>query len=381
MKALYLLFFGISLGNIALIGLGALSYNIKYVELVLLVMFFIIFFKGKKKTNFTTKDKVFLASLFSIFVYALMTYYWSPYGASTLAGALAILMGILAYLIGKFILKDTKAYMKANRILLWSIAVQLAYNVLFNLDSSSLSYYFLKDQSSTLMGKSNYISIYIGFIFLYEFISKKKGWKLYSLISSVCLFFTFSKGGFLSVLIGLFLYLLISVLNKNIKKRKLFLSVVLLITIGWFMLAKTVFGVQLMQNIQYTLRTGSSAGRDSLIQSALQSIRNHPFGTGITFENSSHNYILESLTSLGIFFGSAYILLISYPVFKTFNFKIFRYSNETLGLLIAYLSVIIHSLLEIFFFTSPSIIWTIFTLLAIQKSFQENENINLKIEV
>ncbi|MBS4212687.1 O-antigen ligase family protein [Neobacillus rhizophilus] len=369
MWKMILILFSISLGTIYTVRIGGSGYNLQIAEVLLFFLFFIFMARSYDsgiKIQVNLFEKIFLVLQIICGTYAILIFLWSDYGISVFPGALSIFIGFIAFLFAKVLLKESViAYEIANRFLLSSIVLQLVLNMGLNLNTIDNQFYALKVASVTLMGESNYISIFLGFFFLYEFISRKKYWILFVLISILGIFLTVSRGAILSISFSLIVYIIITLFNSKVNKFKTILSILFVIFIALFLFNKTIVGVQLLTQLTYGFETGNSAGRDVLLHNAILQFLSNPFGSGIVLDNDPHNVIIKSLRDLGIIFGPIYITLLLYPLYYLFNYKVIRYSNTTIALLVGYFSVIIHSLVEIFYFNSSSIIWTVCTLAAI----------------
>jgi hypothetical protein len=381
MWKIILIFLSISFGTIFSARFGSSRYNFQLGEVILYVLFFLFIIKTYNngfKIRLSLFEKIFLILQLFCGMYAIIIFLWSDFGLSVLPGALSILIGFITFILAKVWLRENiKGYEIANRIFLVSIVFQLIVNMGLNLNSIGGQYIAFKIASVTLMGQSNYISIFLGFFFLYEFISRKKYWLFFVIISLIGVFLTLSRGAILSIAFSIIVYIIIILYNSQVNKLKSIISILFVISAAYYLFSNTIIGIELFTQINYGFETGNSSGRDVLIENAIKQIVNQPFGSGIVLDNDPHNVIFKTLRDLGILVGPIYITLLLYPVYHLFNLRSYKYSNTTIGLLIGYLSVILHSMVEIFYFNSSSIIWTIFTLVAINIMMHAEKQKNL----
>lgn len=317
----------------------------------------------KTEITLTSYEISSLVILLLCVLYSISTYFWSDYGWRVLPGAIPFLAGIVSVVVAKHWFKNgIDGYIIANRLLLVSIVVQL----LMNFDFSYVNNFnILKSTSSTLMGKSNYISMFLGFIFLFELIAKRKYWFWFTLISVAGLILSLSKGAIISISAALLLYLLILLFKRN--KLRNMVGLVFVIGIAFLLLTKTQIGNEFLSSLNFAMQNKYTSGRTLLLEKAFAQIAQKPFGNGVIIDDDPHNFIVRSWRDLGILIGTLYTLYLSHPVWNLFKRKIRNVQNTTLGLLIAYFSVVFHALAEIFYFNSPSIVWTVFTLMALNK--------------
>lgn len=361
----------ISLGELFPISTGGLVYNVDWVEIGIMITFITLCIKSWEKgltLHMTGFKQIYLILFFSCFLYSILTFYWSDLGLSVLVGSLSLFYGMIAFIIGEnYYHKNDRIYPIANRILVTSLLIQLVYNMasgaIYGMD-----FYAMKQQSTTLLGNSNYIAFFFSFGLLYELIAKEKGWKLFSVINLCGVVLTMSRGAILSIIVSLLIYFLVSIFNKKIKKTHIVISLALISLVFFLFINYTIPGKELMIGLQYgSTVTSSFSSRTILWNDTIEQIKSQPFGIGINWRDAPHDVMLTAFKDLGIVFGSVYILLLAYPLFYFLNPKIFKRSNKSLAVLIAYLSVFVHSMLEIFYFNNTSLIWTVMTLTYINK--------------
>lgn len=369
----------LSLGALFPVSLGSLVYNVHYVELWLIFIFIMLFLKSWRE-GITLQKSGFNRAyyiLFSLcFLYSILIFYWSDQGMSMFAGSLSLFYGLIAFgSANYFYSKNLKIFPIANRILIISLFIQLLVNMASGIASNNMSFYEMKEQSTTLLGGSNYIAFFFTFGLLYEFISKEKRWVLFTIINLAGVMLTISRGALVSIAVSVLMYFFIMLLNKKMNKVKAFLSLTLLF-LGFFLFMNyTVPGKELWFGFQGgAVVTSSVDSRTFLWEDTINQIKEQPFGNGITWKDSPHNVLLTAFRDLGVVFGSLYILLISYPLVYFLRPKTFALSNKSIALLIAYLSVFVHSLVEIFYFNTTSIIWTVTVLAYINKTINDEKN-------
>ena len=339
-----------------------------------MLLFLVTVVKSIKK-GFTLEssniNKTMYIGWFVVFIYSMLTTYWSGMGLTPLAGSLSLFFGFICFLLADhYIPKHKNSYLLGSRILLIIMLFQLSMNML-QVQSMQLDYYSFKTYSNTLMGNSNYLSFYFSFFLLYELIAKNKRWIIYSLLSLIGLLLTISRGAIIALALTLVVYFLISLINRQMSKIKALFTLIFIL-IGFSVFTNyTNVGKEFWFSLQYGLEATSVGAREQLWAEARNVISNNPFGIGVIWRDDPHNIFFSAYRSLGVLVGTLYLFLLSFPLLYFINPKIVRYSNKALALLIAYLSIFIHSMVEIFYFTSASIIWTVITLSFISKTMRE----------
>jgi hypothetical protein len=274
--------------------------------------------------------------------------------------------GIISLFIAYYYFKEKEnIYIYASRIFVLLIILQLFINFSVGLQSGATGFYDLKDFARTLIGKSNFISIFISFDLIYEFISKQKHWLFFFLIDLVAIIVTISRGAIVSLVIAIFLFFVIALFNKNFNKKNLLLSLGFLIVVATFFMLATSPGRELLKGLSSGLGASTVGTRQELWKEAFNETLLNPLGVGIVWRNDPHNFLFSSLRNLGFVFGTIYIFLIASPFFLFIHPIILKLSKKSIAILIAYSSVFIHSFIEVFFFTKLSVSWTMFTLVFI----------------
>ncbi|WP_215115804.1 O-antigen ligase [Exiguobacterium sp. s80] len=382
-----LFFVFINLGVLGSIPLFGLQYNINYIEVYLLIGFiYSLFFLFKRKIEFSKLDLVYCVTLSIVFLYSLILFYFSPHGVTILPGSLTVFYMLISYVFSVINKKEfVKNFYKAIRWMTLAITIQLLY--VFFIDNSGFSsnYYGLKNEAKTLMGSSNYLSFFLVFSIIYEVITRKQNWLIFSSVSSVGLILTLSKGGFLSLLLSIFLYIILIFSNKETSKKKARNALIfsfLTLFIVFFILSNVDFGKQLFGNLLYNINE-PGAGRIPLWDKAIFSIQSNFLGTGITYVDDPHNLLLKSIRDLGIITGLLYISLMLFPILKIFRIeKMKKFTVEEIALVSSYSSIVIHSLFEIFYFDTLSAIWIGVILMVINQEFSKKNKINeIRLEI
>ncbi|EGP5243883.1 MULTISPECIES: hypothetical protein [Enterococcus] len=383
---LILLFFLMSLGIFRQLSFSGTHYNLMFAELFLLsIALFTIFKILKKKQIHSEKmyNKYYILSII-LMMYSLLTYFWSPFQSSSLLAVIIYIYTILSILIISNNKISLSQYIVANRILLLSIFTQLIFNFFRTGFSGITNYYTLKSLATTLMGNSNYLSMFIGFILVFEFISKEKLWVLFSLVGVFSLLLTMSKSAILAVSMVLTIYVLIELFNSPKKttrnKFTIIISFTLITTLLIYLLFKTQIGQVFYTALRGSLTTGYISGRDVLSSKALKNIQNNIFGLGYSIVDDPHNFILLSLRSFGLLFGVLASLFYFLPLFNIFGKKFRNFSTSTKGLVFAYICLLLHSIFEIFFFTNVPTIWVTVTLLFLEREIRNERNDYSKLQ-
>lgn len=199
------------------------------------------------------------------------------------------------------------------------------------------------------LGQPNFLASYllmlIPFSFYFIFVSRKFLNKfLFSIIlifQSVCLFFTYSRGGWLGFIGGMiltiifYLFLNFSKFKFNFRKVLSIILVVIfgLIIVGFFILKQDNF-VSTRIKSSFDLKSGSVASRVMFWGASLDAIKEKPllgygletqkevfvryyekdwaiYGDVNTYPNRAHNLVLDILLTQGILGLIAYLLLFS----------------------------------------------------------------------
>lgn len=369
MIAIILIFIALSTGVALELPIEQLSYNIEYSEIMIIstiVVLLVSYFQGNKKIQYDFYVTLALAIYVLLFAHSIFTYSWSPYGLTSIPGTLIFFYGFLSILIGSYYFKDNHdLYILASRVFVISLIAQLFLNFSVGLASGATGFYDLKDYASTLIGKSNFISIFITFDLLYEFISKDKHWQFFFIVDLVALIATISRGAIVSLVLALLIYFIVGLINVNFNKKALVGSFAFLFTLFIVFMIFTPPGRTLLEGLSAGLGASTVGSRQVLWQDAFTESIQNPLGIGVVWKDDPHNYIFSSLRNLGLFYGVVYIVFLTAPLLILIHPKVKLLSKKSIALLIGYLSVIIHALIEVFFFTKLSVIWTAFTLVYI----------------
>ncbi len=375
-----LLFLAISLGKVYTISFGNLQYNIQAVELLLVFYSLIVFLKMKQKNmkfNFSKNESYFYIAWFLVFFYSILTFFWTDQGVSVLSGSLSLFYGLLAFFVSSYYFNTNRnALLNGNRILIISLLIQVSINIFLGLQAVEIGFYGIKHNSTTLLGNSNYIAFFFSFVMIMELISKQKKWQLYLLLSVTGVVLTLSRGTIFSIIFVLLLYFIFACSNKNIKAFNAILNILLAVTIFSFLLFYTTPGIEFRKALEEGLQTSSFQVRLDSWSFAFTQIIDNPLGNGIYWRNDSHNLILSSFKFLGIIFGVLYLTLLMLPIQILIHQKIKLMSRNLLALILAYISIFIHAMVEVFYFDTVSIIWVAFIFTAIFKVLKDEKNID-----
>lgn len=384
-----IIFVAMSLGVLTELSIGPMIYKVDIIEPVLICIAVGIVINLWNKNKFYKIPPLLLslmALLTAIFLYSLVSVNWTSYGFSVIPGAMVFFYGIISLFIAYYYLeKKENIYIYASRIFVLLIILQLFFNFSVGLSTGVTGFYDLKDFARTLIGKSNFISIFISFDLIYEFISKQKHWLFFFLIDIVAIIVTISRGAIVSLVLAIFLFFVIALFNKNFNKKSLLLSLGFLIFVSAAFMLATSPGRELLKGLSSGLGASTVGTRQTLWKEAFNETLLNPLGVGIVWRNDPHNFLFSSLRNLGFFIGTIYIFLIASPFFLFINPIVFKLSKKSIAILVAYSSVFIHSFIEVFFFTKLSVTWTMFTLvfifLVVRKdiiSIKDTNNIDIE---
>lgn len=369
MIGIILVFISMSLGVLFEISIGSLKYNFEFIEPTLIAVFLYIVINLWNKNKYHKIPGpliMMLLILLTMFSYSLLSLSWTDYGLSVLPGSIVFFYGVISIFIANYYFqKDSNLYVIVSRLFVLIIIIQLFINIYEGMASGVTGFYELKDYARTLIGKSNFISIFIAFDLIYEFISKDKHWVVFLLIDLIAIIFTISRGAIVTVVLALGVFFIIAMFNKNFNRKSILLSISVLIIIFVVFMVVTPPGRELLQGLSAGLGANTVSTRQVLWKEAFTETIANPMGVGIVWRNDPHNFIFSSLRNLGFMFGTIYIVVIASPLFLFLHPIILRLSKKTIGLLVAYLSVFIHSFIEVFYFTKLSVSWSMFTIVFI----------------
>lgn len=369
MIAMIMIFISLGLGTMRAITMGSMSYNFEFVEPTILTILLYIVVKAWKVNHEIKVNRIImiLVSLtLLIFSYSLFAFIWTDYGLSVLPGAIPLFYAVIAIIVSYYYLNDKPdLYILCGRIFILFLFSQLIINIFIGIQSGASGFYAVKAFASTLIGKSNFISFFFVFYLLFEFISKEKHWKFFLLINTLAVVLTVSRGAIVSLVLSLAVFFVIGLVNKNFNTKNLIMSLVALGSVFLLFLILTPSGQELLGGLSVGLEASTVSSRQVLWNEAIHEIAHNPLGIGVAWRNNPHNFLLDSLRNLGLVFGSIYIVIIGSPLFIIVHPKIMKLSSKSVAGIVAYLSVFIHALIEVFFFTKISIVWTFVTLLFI----------------
>ncbi|MFL2120879.1 O-antigen ligase family protein [Marinilactibacillus psychrotolerans] len=364
-----IIFIAMSLGVLTEISVGPLLYKVDIIEPVLIIIGISILINLWNKNKLIKIPKILLllmGMLLVIFLYSLIAVNWTNYGLTVIPGALVFFYGTISLFIAYHSLERKEdVYILASRIFVLLIIIQLFINFSLGLRSGVTGFYDLKDFARTLIGKSNFISIFISFDLIYEFISKHKHWLFFFLIDLIAIIVTISRGAIVSLVLSIGLFFVVALFNRNFSKKNLLLSLSFLVIVATCFMLATSPGRELLSGLSAGLGASTVGSRQELWVEAFNETLLNPLGVGVVWKNDPHNFLFSSLRNLGFIFGTLYILLISSPFFILLHPIVLKLSKKSIAILMAYSSVFIHSFIEVFYFTNLSVTWTMFTLIYI----------------
>ncbi|MGO4961203.1 O-antigen ligase family protein [Jeotgalibaca porci] len=376
MATILLIFITLALGTFQVINIGTLSYNLEFVEITMLLLFLSMCVKIRRIRNEELNSKIItlLVPLTILnFVYSLLTFVWTDYGLTVLPGAIPLLFSVLTILLCYPILNQKPDYyITGTRIFILVLFLQLIVNIWIGIESGASGFYAIKSYADTLIGKSNFISFFFVFELLFEFIAKKRHWQFYLIINALAIVLTVSRGAIVSLALSLVVFFFVGMKNHNFNKKKLLKNFLALGGLLLLIMFLTPSGRELIGGLSLGLEASTVGSRQLLWNEAFQEIVRNPFGIGVVWRNNPHNFILDSIRNLGLIFGTVYIFIIGSPLFLILNPKIFRLSSQSIAGIIAYLSVFIHAMIEVFYFTKISVIWTFLTLIFLYISIRRD---------
>lgn len=371
------LFITLSLGTILKVPMGGSFYNLQFSELILMLLFFIICLKTWKKGTIRKPSgfkMIFYVLWFLCFIYSIIDFYWSSSAMTSLTGSLVLFYGLIGFMVAEhFYSINPNSFIIANRILIISLFVQLLINMASLIHSYGDAFYQIKHQSSTLIGDSNFIAFYFTFTFLYELIAKNKRWLFYTLICLFAVVLTLSRGAIISIVVSLAIYLVLIIFNRNIKKSGSIISIGTLGLLFYLFINYTTPGMALWSGLNEGLGSHTIYARNILWDEAIAQIQQNPFGHGVIWIDDPHNIALRAWRDLGLGFGTIFLLLIAYPLYNIFRLRTLRFSNKSIAVLIGYLSVFVHAMVEPFYLSTTSIIWVVMLISFLEKTIKEEK--------
>lgn len=233
-----------------------------------------------------------------------------------------------------------------------------------------------------------YLQIYLTILFSFSISAKKSKIKIISIMLFVFIliveFLTFSRGGYISILISMITVMFIYSKRTRFVSIVLFSSIILFIII--IIIPKMYYYFDQFQTIFY---------RFALWNKGIEYLIKHPnkilFGTGLgTYENllkvkyTAHNIYILHLVESGIFSLITFILFI----YKFLRYILLSYTHEKndfnksllLGLFAGYVGYYFHEFIEHSFisivFKNQIIVWlVILVIINSHKSITNNKNI------
>lgn len=376
MAAMIIIFFSLGLGTFVAISAGPLSYNFEFIEPVILAASLFIIVKSWKNSrgiNITRTTFIFISIAISIFLYSLFTFIWTDYGLTVLPGAIPLFYAVLSIIVGSYYLNTAPdLYILGSRIFILFLFLQLIVNIYSGMQTGASGFYAIKAFADTFIGKSNFISFFFVFDLIFEFISKERYWKFFLLIDTIAVVLTVSRGAIVSLVIALMIFFILALFNKNFDTKKLILNYTALGVLFFLILVATPSGQELLGGLGIGLEASTVGSRQLLWNDAIYEIAHNLMGIGIVWRDNPHNFLLDALRNMGIIFGTIYIGLIASPLFMLLHPKINQLSARSIAGVIAYLSVFLHAMIEVFYFTKVSVVWSFITILFIFYSIRND---------
>ncbi|MGV2927985.1 O-antigen polymerase [Macrococcus capreoli] len=364
-----IMFFAMSLGVITQLNILSSNINIFYIDIFALILLLFTFISTDNfPIDFKSSELLLIICLVIVFIYSMVISIFSNMQLTAIQGSLVLFLGIIFIVISSILINNSTEFFKwAIRIFVTSVAIQLIYNMLPVVMSAGLSFYIAKENAETLVGNSNAISFYFVFLLLYELITRHKFWSIFAVISVIGVIFSMSRAGFVSLFICLILYFLISIINNKIKSVSTYIYLAITIVLIVFVINKTEVGRELLFHLNYGLKATSLQSRDVLREKAFEQFLNYPLGSGVIWMEDPHNIFVRSLRDLGFLIGPLFVSILFFPIKYFVSKYIFKYSKEFIAVLISYVSIMIHSLYEIYYLTDITMFFSMFILIYIIK--------------
>jgi len=347
-----LLMLCLNFGTIYTISLGTKKFNFSYSEFFLYIFLLCFIFNKKLKIYFKLNNYILFKFIFVIYI--IFVNFWADSISANLSINYYFIVGLISYVffLNIFIQTDS-LYSKGLRIfglaLSLSIIFIFLYNIIFVYNLFDVRFYELKKSISVPLGSSNFLALFLNFMFFYEIISKKKHWSGYSFIYILALLFTLSRGGYIAFFIGIFLLILFNIiLMNNYKLGFIFLFVFIISSLIIFYLSNNFFDLTTFSSVFTRLEIWRD--RINLF------LQNPIFGSGYQYENitNSHNIILTLLSSYGIVGFLLCMVYFGNLILLSFKYYMKKFSYNSLKFLVPLLVVFIHSLIEPFFLSAES---------------------------
>lgn len=361
-----IIFLALSLGTAIAIPWGSVSYNLQYVQIVILIYFVLICLKKASRNQpFTmaNADRRHWFLWLICFIYSLFTAGLASQPITALSGSISLFFVLIAVVTANHVLHDDPdIFITANRLFILSLFLQLAVNMFQISQTHGLSLYVLKSYSNTAIGNSNTISFYFTFAMFFELIAREKKWIIFTLMSAVGVVYTISRGAIVTIIICVIVLLLINPRLKGNQKKKLVLSVLFVFAVMVAFLLFTVPGQVFLKNSENLLHSSAVSSRLYRWRDSIQQTLDNPLGNGIIWRNDPHNTILRAFKDLGIFIGPIFVFLVIYPFLLALKKGLKKLNQKALAVLIGYLSIFVHSMIDVFYISTTHLIYIVFIM-------------------
>ncbi len=306
--------------------------------------------------------------------WCMMTSLWSTDGLRTLMYSAYLFEAYLTFIIASVYFRTAKDTRLQNPLRLFGLilAMQVVWMASIGYRSVGLNPSVWKQYIVVPIGGSNFIAPFFEFIALYELVLKDTWWPIFSGIMFTGIILTMSRGGIISFLFVLALYLIIDVFGHRLVggKRRVLSTVIAIFAISFVLWA-------LREPLGNWFNTLSSSFNDRifLAKTALNAFNQRPFtGVGFgafgvwggTYVRAPHNLWLQVLAETGIIGMSLLLVLflvVGYSIFSSFTKRyIIGEIRELMAVSIGFVAILLHSTMEPFLLDGVSSIWIAFIL-------------------
>lgn len=392
--------FSILAGAIEIFNIGGKSSQLSFVDFLFPILILVYFIKNALNINASGRTGYPILKLFYVLFLAwgLFSVYISVDQMLAIAYWRNYLAGFIILSFSLFVLKDVQDVKKLlNIIILWGVILAIIeFSILISLGGITaglMKIFFTKNLLATSWGKSNYLATFFVLIIPiaagYFLATKNTKLKIYLSLSLVLMFsailLTLSKGGILSLVVAMIIFL-----SRAIKVKTLVPILIVLVIITIVLLLNPLTYV-IFEGLTKLENTFSTMTRINFYKDVWNIILENPL-TGIGLGNlgfyakfqisgsaSAHNLFLGLVGETGIV-GAILFLSILFLSFKHILKNYLKENNERLkvfkwSLISAFTGVMIHSMIEPNFegFQFNAIFW-LFTALSLRLTeFNEYE--------
>lgn len=305
--------------------------------------------------------------LAAFLLWSFVSTFWSIDPSRTIGSSLTMVEAGVVYIVAQrgFAAMETPSITIALRVFLVILLLQMFGSLVSattSLDATSayFAFYQFKNSFEAPIGRSNHLAMYIEFILFYELVRARRGALWFAALAIIGLVTTFSRAGI--ALTGLAMLPLLSGLYGSKDTRKLTWGFALALAVAASLFLLSNIGQLLLQGGELLERTAES--RLELWEAAWDAAKHSPFlGLGYgTFEaigghRDVHNILLELLCETGLIglalFGVGICLMLmeaGRPALRE------AAAAEGKALKYATIVLVVHSLVEPFFF-DRSMLW------------------------